>query len=151
MANRVSLRSIPDEHKLKGDNYNDWFRNLKIILRQEKIFYVLEISFPPEPVEDADQNTFDAWKKHVDDDEQAVCIMLGSMSDELQKAHEDMDAQTIIFHLKELYATFVHTMRFQVSCALFQTMYNEWSIRGHVLKMIGHIEKFVNLGFIMDH
>ena len=54
MENRVSLRSILDEHKLKEDNYNDWFRNLKIILRQENIFYVLERPFPPEPAEDAD-------------------------------------------------------------------------------------------------
>ena len=73
------------------------------------------------------------------------------MSDELQKAHGDMDAQTIFFHLKELYATSVHTVRFQVSCALFQTWYKEGSVSGHVLKMIGHIEKLANLGFIMDH
>ena len=77
--------------------------------------------------------------------------MLGSMSDELQQAHEDMDAQTIIFHLKELYATSVHTVRFQVSCVLFQTRYKKWSISGNVLKMIGHIENLANLGFIMDH
>ena len=73
------------------------------------------------------------------------------MSDELQKAHEDMDAQTIIFHLNELYTTSVHTVRFQVSRALCQTRFKEGSVRGHVLKMIGHIEKLANLGFIMDH
>ena len=136
MSNKISLHSILDEHKLKGENYNDWFRNLKIILRQEKIFYVLEGPIPLEPEEDADQEIFDTWKKHVDDDEQAVCIMLGSMSDELQKAHEDMDARSIILHLKESYATFVHTVRFQVSCSLFQSRYKGGSISEHVLKMI---------------
>ena len=73
------------------------------------------------------------------------------MSDELQKAHEDIDAQTIIFHLKELYATSFHTVRFQVVCALFQTSNKERFVSGHVLKMICHIEKLANLGFIMDH
>ena len=73
------------------------------------------------------------------------------MSDELQKPHDDLDAQTIIFHLKELYATSVHTVRFQVSCALFHTRHKEGSVSGHVLKMIGHIEKLANLGFIVDH
>ena len=99
MPNKISLHFILDEHKLKGENYNDWFRNLKIVLRQEKIFYVLERPIPLEPDEDADQETFDTWKKHVDDEEQAVCIMLDSMSDELQNAHEDMDARSIILHL----------------------------------------------------
>ena len=73
------------------------------------------------------------------------------MSDEPQKAHKDINAQTIIFHLKELYTTSVHTVRFQMSCDLFQTRYKEGSFSGHILKMIGHIEKLANLGFIMDH
>ena len=36
-------------------------------------------------------------------------------------------------------------------CALFQTSYKERFVSGHVLKMICHIEKLANLGFIMDH
>ena len=151
MTSKISLRSILDEHKLKGDNFNDWYRNLKIVLRQEKLFYVLEKPIPPEPTEEVDQKIFDAWKKHIDDDEQAVCIMLGSMSDELQKTHEDMDAQSMIAHLKELYATSLHSVRFQVSCALFQTRYKGGSVSEHVLKMIGYIEKLASLGFLMDH
>ena len=151
MTSKISLRSILDEHKLKGDNFNDWYRNLKIVLWQEKLFYVLEKPIPPEPTEEVDQKIFDAWKKHIDDDEQAVCIMLGSMSDELQKTHEDMDAQSMIAHLKELYATSLHNVRFQVSCALFQTRYKGGSVSEHVLKMIGYIEKLASLGFLMDH
>ena len=38
-----------------------------------------------------------------------------------------------------------------MSCALFQIRYKEGSVSGHVLKIIGHIEKLANLGFIMDH
>ena len=77
--------------------------------------------------------------------------MLGSMSDELQKAHEDMDARSIILHLKELYVTSVHAVRFQVSCSLFQSRYKGGSVSEHVPKMIGYIEKLASLGFLMDH
>ena len=41
---------------------------LKLSYDMKIFFYVLEKPFPTKPIEDADQNTFDALKKHVDDD-----------------------------------------------------------------------------------
>ena len=40
------------------------------------------------------------WK---DDSVTVKCIMLASMSNELQRQHEDMDVSFILFNLKELY------------------------------------------------
>ena len=54
------------------------------------------------------------------DDEAAVCIMLASMSNELQKQHEDMDAGTIIKHLKELFDEEKRTERYEISKSLFR-------------------------------
>ena len=42
MASSLSLRSILDANKLTGPNYVDWLRNLKIVLSQEKFFYILD-------------------------------------------------------------------------------------------------------------
>ncbi|XP_017979882.1 PREDICTED: RNA-directed DNA polymerase homolog, partial [Theobroma cacao] len=53
MANNLSLRSILDATKLTGPNFLDWFRNLKIVLKQEKKYYVLDTPIPPVPVADA--------------------------------------------------------------------------------------------------
>ncbi len=83
MSNNISLRSILDANKLTGPNFADWYRNLSIVLRQEKSVYVLERSVSPEPAQDATQDEYNAWLKHYDDNEQAVYVMLGSISSEL--------------------------------------------------------------------
>ena len=38
----MSLRSVLEKDKLTGTNFLDWFRNLRIVLKQERKLYVLE-------------------------------------------------------------------------------------------------------------
>ena len=42
MASSLSFHSILDTNKLTGTNYVDWLRNLKIVLSQEKLSYILD-------------------------------------------------------------------------------------------------------------
>ncbi|XP_031278660.1 uncharacterized protein LOC116137110 [Pistacia vera] len=73
------------------------------------------------------------------------------MTSELQKQHENMDAQAIILHLKELYETNARHERYEVSKALFRSQMTKGAQAGpHVLKMIGYIERFETLGFGVD-
>ena len=46
MASSILLRGILDANKLTGPNYIDWLRNLRIILTQEKVSYILDIPAP---------------------------------------------------------------------------------------------------------
>ena len=46
MASLLSLRGTLDANKLIGYYYVDWLRNLRIILTQEKIFYILDTLAP---------------------------------------------------------------------------------------------------------
>jgi hypothetical protein len=39
-----NLRSILEKEKLNGTNFIDWYRNRRIVLRQEKKEYVLDTS-----------------------------------------------------------------------------------------------------------
>jgi hypothetical protein len=41
-----NLRSLHEKEKLNGANFMDWYPNLRIILRQEKIEYVLTEPYP---------------------------------------------------------------------------------------------------------
>ncbi|KAJ9539328.1 hypothetical protein OSB04_032061 [Centaurea solstitialis] len=41
-TNNLSLRSILEKDKLTGPNFLDWERNLMIVLRHERKWYVLE-------------------------------------------------------------------------------------------------------------
>ena len=56
MSSNVNLRSILDNNKLKGLNFLDWFRNMKIVLMVEKIAYVLNKPLPKSPPVDASDN-----------------------------------------------------------------------------------------------
>ena len=38
----MSLRSILEKDKLNGTNFLDWYRNIKIVLRQERKEYILD-------------------------------------------------------------------------------------------------------------
>ena len=41
-APTMSLRSILEKDKLNGTNFLDWYRNLRIVLRQERKEYIPE-------------------------------------------------------------------------------------------------------------
>ncbi|XP_052881000.1 uncharacterized protein LOC128289273 [Gossypium arboreum] len=147
-TNTLSLRLVLEKDKLNGLNFLDWFRNLRIVLKQERKLYVIEKSLPDEPPANASRANKDAYKKHLDDMVDVGCLMLATMNPELQKQHEDMVAYDMIEHLKELYQGQARQESFDISKALFQCKLAEGSpIEPHVLKMIGYIESLSKLGF----
>ncbi|KAL8145585.1 hypothetical protein AgCh_003660 [Apium graveolens] len=83
MSFALSLRSILDAHKLTGPNFADWLRNLRIVLRVEKLEYVLDSPKPTEPASDAHNDAHVVYRKWIDDSNVAQCIMLASMNIEL--------------------------------------------------------------------
>ena len=88
MNNNLSLRSVLETNKLAGPNFLDWHRNLRLVLRQEKIEYVLDRQIPQTPEPDSPEAaTFNVGdqEKHKGDAIQAQCVMLLGMTPELQK------------------------------------------------------------------
>ncbi|KAG8485865.1 hypothetical protein CXB51_019212 [Gossypium anomalum] len=119
-TNTLSLRSVLEKDKLNGLNFLDWFRNLRIVLKQERKLYVIEKSLPDEPHANASRADKDAHEKHLNDMLDVGCLMLATMNPKLQKQHEDMVAYGMIEHLKELYQGQARQERFDISKALFQ-------------------------------
>ena len=67
-------------------------------------------------------------------------IMLAAMVPELQKQHEHMHANTIVFHLHELFDEQARSERFKVSRLLFTSKMEQGSsVVQFVLKMNGYI------------
>ena len=90
MASNLSLRGILDANKLTDPNYVDWLRNLRIILTQEKLSYILD-SLDPELIgEDASEEEKATHNMWLNDSMPVRCIMLASMRNELQRQHEGM-------------------------------------------------------------
>ena len=135
MANSLSLCSILNANKLTGPNFIDWFRNIKIVLKQEKKAYILDDPIPREPNEERG-----AYRVHMKYLNLETCVMLASIAPNLQKQHEVMNAQDIILNLRELFTKKNHIERFDIFKELFHSKMSEGSlVRPHVLKIIRFI------------
>ena len=125
---------------------------MRIVLKAERIAYVLDGPLPESPIVDSYDEYHNAYQKHLDDNVIATCIILASMSPELQKQHEAMIAHAIIVHLKELFHEQARSERFEVSKLLFfSKMQERTSPVKYALKMNGYIVRLDQLGFRMDN
>ena len=76
---------------------------MRIILKGERLSYVLDVPLPESPPTNAFEEVQKAYLKNMDDIKMAGCLMLASMSLELQKQHEDIDPYTLVCHLREIF------------------------------------------------
>ncbi|KAL4296404.1 hypothetical protein GQ457_12G015890 [Hibiscus cannabinus] len=93
----------------------------------------------------------DKFKKHMNDMLDVGCLMLATMTPELQKQYEDMVAYEMIQNLKEIYEGQARKERYETSKALFQCKMSEGSpVGAHVIKMMGYIQTLEKLGFALN-
>ncbi|KAL4386012.1 hypothetical protein GQ457_09G016710 [Hibiscus cannabinus] len=148
--NTISLRSLLEMEKLNGINFLDWFRNLRIVLKLERKEYVIEEPVPNDSGANVPRADKDKFKKHMDDMLDVGCLMLATMTPELQKQHEDMVAYEMIQNLKEIYEGQARQERYKTSKALFQCKMSEGSpVGAHVIKMMGYIQTLEKLCFAL--
>ena len=152
MANNP-FKTLIETNKLTGPNFEVWLRNLKIILSSERRQYVLDIPVQDEPEEDSSDDEKFQYQPWKEDDMQVRCLMLASMSNELQRQHETIEnAASILLHLQEMYGTRTRRERYVLSKEIFKARMTENSdVSAHVLKMIGLIEKLTGLGVALDN
>ena len=144
----MSLRSILEKDKLTGTNFLDWFRNLRIVLKQERKLYVLDEPLPEEPADNAPRAEKNAYEKHHNDSIDVECLMLATMSSELHKDLENMEAYNMIFNLNEMFQKQARQERYETTKALHSCKIAEGaSVSTHVLKIKGYIEHLYRLGF----
>ena len=142
------LRSMLNDNKLIGPNFTDWVRNLRIVLKSEWLEYVIDEEEPELPAPGAGDEALAKFQKFKEDANSVQCLMLSTMSNELQKQHMDMDPRSMMKHLTELYAEQSRTERYELSKSLFRSRMAEGtSVHAHMLKMIEKIERLASLGF----
>ncbi|GJY30722.1 retrotransposon protein, putative, ty1-copia subclass [Tanacetum coccineum] len=86
--NHSAFRSMFEKEKLSGNNFNEWFARLKLVLRVEKKMHVIEQPLPPAPEPVAEPNVVDQWTALYDAHTEIACLMLGSMTPELHRQFE---------------------------------------------------------------
>ncbi|KZV58193.1 hypothetical protein F511_31286 [Dorcoceras hygrometricum] len=98
------LAAILDSNKFTGLNYQDWLRNLNIVLASEKLLYTIEKSPPKESPADISPEELITLKQWWDDELKTRCYVMAMMSNEMQRRFEKTKyAAYILFNLKELY------------------------------------------------
>ncbi|KAL8097078.1 hypothetical protein AgCh_030250 [Apium graveolens] len=120
----------------------------RLQLRQERKLHVIDIP-PPGPLpEGATADERAARTRDENDANDVACLILATMSAELQRQHVHMDAYTINEHLQSMFASQTRQERFNTSKSLFNCKQGASEPVGpHVLKMIGYIEYLETLGF----
>jgi hypothetical protein len=142
-----NLRSLLEKEKLNRANFLDWYRNLRIVLRQEKTKYVLSEPYLEDLPASSSATGRRAYEKRCDDALNVSCLMLATMFPNLQKQYEHVDAYTMILGLREIFENQARTERYNISKALFACKLVEGSsVSPHVIKMMGYIETLDMLG-----
>ncbi|GJV45936.1 retrovirus-related pol polyprotein from transposon TNT 1-94 [Tanacetum coccineum] len=65
------------KEKLSGSNFNDWFRSLKLVLRDEKKLSIIEQPIPPAHAVDSEAQVLAEWNAVYDAHNEVACLMFG--------------------------------------------------------------------------
>ncbi|KAJ9542036.1 hypothetical protein OSB04_028542 [Centaurea solstitialis] len=146
-TNNLSLRSILEKDKLTGSNFLDWERNLMIVLRHERKWYVLEEPLGEAPPATALAAARNAHKKHSDDLLDVACLMLATMSPDLQAGLINTNAYDMIRQLRDMFQTQARTERYDATKAFNECkMIKGTSVSDHAMKMKRHLDHLERLG-----
>nr|GFC68227.1 hypothetical protein [Tanacetum cinerariifolium] len=117
--NHSAFRSMFKREKLSENNFNDWFRQLNLLLIVEKKMYVIEQPLPTAPVVDSATNVLAEWNVIYDAYNEVACLIFGSMTPELHMQFENSSPYDMIKVLKSMFEKQAGVERFD----LIQTLY----------------------------
>ncbi|KAL0345756.1 UNVERIFIED_CONTAM: Transposon Ty2-B Gag-Pol polyprotein [Sesamum radiatum] len=142
-----------ETNKFNGTNYNDWLRNLRIVLDFENQGYVLDKPLPvilPEGSSPEERLTFEKWHE---DNRKVRSIILASMTNEIQKQYDRLeDVPSIMLRMKDVYAVPDRHIRYAATKAFFGTKMTEGSsVQSHGVKMLSLVEKLEDLKAGLDN
>ncbi|GJS73743.1 retrovirus-related pol polyprotein from transposon TNT 1-94 [Tanacetum coccineum] len=75
--NHSAFRLMFEREKLSKNNFNDWFHQLKLVLRVEKKMYVIEQPLPAAPAADSQAQVLSQWNAVYDAYNEVACLILG--------------------------------------------------------------------------
>ncbi|KAL2240262.1 UNVERIFIED_CONTAM: hypothetical protein Sindi_0667400 [Sesamum indicum] len=136
-----------ETNKFNCTNYNDWLKNLRILLDFENQGYVLDKRLPtvlPEGSSPLERVTFEKW---FEDKRKIHSIILASMSNEIQKHYDRLDdVLSIMLCMKEVYAVPDRHIRYAATKVFFGIeMVEGSSVQIHGVKMLSLVEKLEDL------
>ncbi|GJT19971.1 retrotransposon protein, putative, ty1-copia subclass [Tanacetum coccineum] len=148
--NHSAFRSMFEKEKLSGNNFNEWFARLKLVLRVEKKMHVIEQPLPPAPEPVAEPNVVDQWTALYDAHTEIACLMLGSMTPELHRQFELHYPYDMIQELRSMFEKQAGVEKFDLIQSFHACKQEEGKpVADYVLKMKGYVEKLERLGYVL--
>ncbi|GKC94495.1 hypothetical protein Tco_1159937, partial [Tanacetum coccineum] len=142
--------SILKKEKLNGSNFLDWYHNLRIVLRNEQKLYHLEEALLEVPPATATAVVRNAYTRRVAEQQEVSCLMLVSMTPEIQKNLEDRTAFEILQELEIMFQQQAEQELFETVKAFHACKQEEGqSVSTYVLKMKAYLDQMERLGYPM--
>ncbi|GJT40030.1 retrotransposon protein, putative, ty1-copia subclass [Tanacetum coccineum] len=146
--NHSAFRSMFEKEKLSGNNFNDWFARLKLVLKVEKKMHVIEQPLPPAP--EAEPNIVPQWTTLYDAHTEIAYLMLGSMTPELHRQFELHYPYDMVQELRSMFEKQVGVEKFDLIQSFHACKQEEGkSVADYVLKMKGYVEQLERLGYML--
>ncbi|GJU63131.1 retrotransposon protein, putative, ty1-copia subclass [Tanacetum coccineum] len=148
--NHSAFRSMFEREKLSGNNFNDWFRQLKFVLRVEKKMYVIEQPLPAAPAADSQAQVLSQWNAVYDAYNEVVCLILGSMTLELHRQFENSSPYDMIKELKSMFEKQAGVERFDLIQTFHACKQEEGKpVAAYVIQMKGYVDQLERLGYVL--
>ncbi|GKB93136.1 hypothetical protein Tco_0979273, partial [Tanacetum coccineum] len=112
--NHSAFRWMFEREKLSGNNFNDWYRQLKLVLRVEKKLFVIEQPLPAASAADSKAQVLAQWNAVYDAYNEVVCLILGSMTPERHIQFENSSSYEMIKELKSMFEKQARVERFDL-------------------------------------
>src|SRR6187397_1688504 len=145
--NVYNLRPFLEKDRLTGENFSNWERMLRLVLKSEGKEDIIDTPLPgPLP----ENPTAAEIKKHKVAHDRVIpitCLMIATMEPSLQKRFEDQDAYSIMQELKALFKKQARVERYELHREILDyRMEKGATVHDHVFKMIGLIQSMEKLG-----
>ncbi|GJS82097.1 hypothetical protein Tco_0748638 [Tanacetum coccineum] len=112
--NHSAFRSMFEREKLSGNNFNDWFCQLKLVLRVEKKMFVIEQPLPTASAANSNAQVLLEWNTVYDAYNEVACLILGSMTAELHRQFKNSSPYDMITELKAMFEKQAGVERFDL-------------------------------------
>ncbi|GJW19266.1 retrotransposon protein, putative, ty1-copia subclass [Tanacetum coccineum] len=148
--NHSAFRSMFEREKLSGNNFNDWFRQLKLVLRVEKKMYVIEQPLPAAPAANSEANVLLEWNAIYDAYNEVACLILGSMTPELHRQFENSSPYDMIKELKAMFEKQAEVEMFDLIQTFHACKQEEGKpVDAYVIQMKGYVYQLERLGYML--
>ncbi|GKB84527.1 hypothetical protein Tco_0956799 [Tanacetum coccineum] len=152
-TSNLTIRLILQVEKLTGLNLTNWYRNLRIVLKyKKKLKFVEQPVGPALDLEIADPGIINKHYETINLEQEVACIMLFSMSPDLQRTLEKYNAYDMLKELKTMFKEQAKHELFETAKA-FHTCKQEdgQSVSSYLLKMKSYLDTLECLGYAMPN